>query len=172
MLDRATVQSLEAFAIVSEPVVPAGTAVSWAGMQTRTLLLLSLVCGLAILVAGMVVVLQIADQGSVPDPEPLGQPVAVGDMTVVVEGSTASEGRRLVDIRIGGVDDPSGSDTFVLRSASTDTALIEGCGPIRAEIESCTLQFAEPDDPNTTLQLLYGRGDQRARWVLRSVTAG
>ena len=54
-------------------------------MKTRTLLLLALVCGTAILLAGGVMLFQLTGESDLADPTPVGEPALVGDMTVIVE---------------------------------------------------------------------------------------
>ena len=53
-------------------------------MKTRTLLLLSVGCGLAILVAGMVLVLQLAGQPAPAAPLAIGATGQAGDLVVTV----------------------------------------------------------------------------------------
>lgn len=135
-------------------------------MQTRNLLLLSLVCGLAILFAGVALLIQIANRADVAPPRPLGEAVAVGDMTVIVDGSTETDGRHVVELRIGGVDDPAGTDGFRMIASARPAPLVASCGATGLELEPCTLEF-EVDDDDGSRQLIYDRGDQSARWVLR-----
>jgi hypothetical protein len=135
-------------------------------MQTRTLLLLSLVCGLAILFAGVALLIQIANRGDVAPPREVGSEVAVADMTVVVERSRESGDRHVVDLRIGGVDDPDGTEGFRMIASARPAPLVESCGATSIELRECTLVFEVPDDGGSR-QLIYDRGDQSARWVLQ-----
>lgn len=135
-------------------------------MQTRTLLLLSLVCGLAILFAGVALLIQIANRAEVAPPRDLGSEVAVGDMTVIVERSVERGDRHVVDLQIGGVDDPAGTDGFRMIASARPAPLVESCGPTSVELRECTLVFDVPDDGGSR-QLIYDRGDQSARWVLQ-----
>lgn len=135
-------------------------------MQTRTLLLLSLVCGLAILFAGVALVIQIANRADVAPPRDLGEQVSVAEMTVVVEGSAEVGDRHVVDLRIGGVDDPDGTAGFRMIASARPAPLVEACGATDRELRRCTLVFEVPDDGGSR-QLIYDRGDQSARWVLQ-----
>ena len=83
-------------------------------MRTRTLLLLAVVCGLAILIAGVVQLLRVAGQDDPPRAVAIGEPVRVGDMRVTVEGVSERSGSVLVDVELGGVDDPDGAEGFTL----------------------------------------------------------
>lgn len=139
-------------------------------MQTRTLLLLSLVCGLAILFAGVALFIQLANRADVAPPRPVGEAVTVGDMTVVVEGSSESAGRHLVELRIGGVDDPEGAEGFRMIASARPAPLVDSCGATTIELSPCTLEFEVIDDGGSR-QLIYDRGDQTARWVLRGAPA-
>ena len=53
-------------------------------MKTRTLLLLSVGVGLAILLAGGLFFVQLANQNTAIEPAEIGDPVAVGDVEVTV----------------------------------------------------------------------------------------
>lgn len=79
-------------------------------MKTRTLLLLALVCGLAIMLAGAVFLFQLTTQDDVAEPVPVGRAVGVGDMTVTVTRSDEADGRLDVGVKIGGIrdEDPAG----------------------------------------------------------------
>ena len=73
-------------------------------MKTRTLLLLSVGVGLMILLAGGVLLLQLANESAAVEPAEVGESVEVGDVDVVVLG--AQEGATFaVDVELGGVDD-------------------------------------------------------------------
>ena len=139
-------------------------------MRTRTLLLLAVVTGLAILVAGVVQLLRVANQEDPPRALAIGEPALVGDMEVVVEGVSERAGRVLVDIEIGGVDDPDGAAAFRLvvpgGARSADPTAGNRCGPTTARVEPCTLAFDLGDDAGSSRVLLYQRGDERVRWVL------
>ena len=139
-------------------------------MRTRTLLLLAVVCGLAILVAGVVQLLRVANQDDPPRAVAIGEPVRVGDMQVTVEESGERSGSVLVDVELGGVEDDDGAGGFTL---TTPAGLVEPdptagnhCGPTTSRVEPCTLAFPLQDDAGSTRVLVYQRGDERVRWVL------
>lgn len=139
-------------------------------MRTRTLLLWSVICGLAILLAGGVLLVQIANRTEIIEPTPVGEATTVGDMTIVVEASAEADGRRVVDVLIGGVDDPNGAQGFRMIASARPAPLIDSCGATSVEPRPCRLEFEVVDDGGSR-QLLYDRGDQTARWVL-SVPGG
>ena len=139
-------------------------------MRTRTLLLLAVVCGLAILVAGVVQLLRVANQDDPPQAVEIGQTVRVGDMDVVVQAVSEADGSVLVDVEIGGVDDDDGGDGFTL---TTPGGLLEPdpeagnhCGATSARLEPCTLAFRLGSDAGSTRVLVYQRGVVRVRWDL------
>jgi hypothetical protein len=134
-------------------------------MKTRTLLLLSVVCGLAILLAGGVLLVQIVNRADVIAPSALGEPVRVGDMIVIVNSSREVPGGHEVDLVIGGVADPEGSAGFRMIAAARPAPLLADCGPIEIAPQPCTLVF-QVSGSGGSRQLFYERGDQTARWVL------
>ena len=139
-------------------------------MRTRTLLLLAVVCGLAILVAGVAQLLRVANQDEPPRAVSIGETARVGDMQIVVEGSSERDGRVLVDVEIGGVDDTDGSAAFRLivpgGPIEPDADAGNACGATTARVEPCTLAFPLGEDPGSTRVLVYQRGDERVRWEL------
>jgi len=139
-------------------------------VRTRTLLVLAVVCGLAILAAGGVLLLGLANQDDPPPPAVVGEPVRVGDMEVTVVDVSERAGRVLVDIEIGGVDDPDGADAFRLvvpsGALTPDPAASNRCGPTTVQVEPCTLSFDVAAGDGSTRVLLYQRGDERVRWEL------
>jgi hypothetical protein len=139
-------------------------------VRTRTLLLLAVGCGLAILVAGAVLLLRVTNQDEVAAAVAIGDTARVGDMEIVVERSSERDGRVLVDIEIGGVDDPDGAGPFRLVVPSgaleADPSAGNHCGATTVRVEPCTLAFRLGDDSGSTRVLLYQRGDERVRWDL------
>ena len=139
-------------------------------MRTRTLLLLAVGCGLAILVAGVVQLLRIAGQDDPAAVVPVGQEVLVGDMSVTVETVSERPGSVLVDVEIGGVADDDGSGAFRLNVSGElhepDPTAGNHCGATTVQVQPCTLAFRLDDDAGTSRVLLYQRGDERVRWDL------
>ena len=139
-------------------------------MRTRTLMLLAVACGLLILVACGVQLLRVANQDEPPRAVAIGETARVGDMEIVVRGFSERAGRVLVDVELGGVEDPDGADGFTL---TTPGGLLEPdpdagnhCGATTTRVEPCTLAFGLADDAGSTRVLVYQRGDERVRWAL------
>lgn len=136
-------------------------------MKTRTLLLLSLACGAAIMLAGAVLLFQLTTSDD-PDPAtPVGESVEVGDMRVVVDAVAESEGVIRVEVTFGGVIDDDPTEGFRLIASARPVALTSTtCGPSSTEPQTCSLEFAIGTPDGTSRVLFYERGDERARWVL------
>jgi hypothetical protein len=138
-------------------------------VRTRTLLLLAIACGLAILVAGAVLLVQLVNQDEA-DVSDIGAVVHVGDMAVTVEHVDEKPDVVLVDIEIGGVDDPEGASAFRLvvpgEVLLADATAGNHCGATTVAVQPCTLAFRLTGDPGSSRLLLYQRGDERARWDL------
>jgi hypothetical protein len=136
-------------------------------VRTRTLLLLAVACGLAILVAGAVVLLRVVNQTSTRAVD-VGSVVKVGDMAVTVEHVDEQPGDVLVSIEIGGVDDPNGTDAFRLvvpgKVLLADPTAGDHCGATTVQVQPCVLAFRLPTDAGSSRVLLYQRGDERVRW--------
>ena len=140
-------------------------------MRTRTLLLLALACGVAIMAAGAVFLVQLSRQADAAPPVPLGEATEVGDMRVVVDRAVEHDGVLDVTVTIGGVDDADGASCFRLiasgRAATPEpTAAEAGCGETTTEHRRCTIHFDVSEASGDSRVLFFERGDERARWVL------
>lgn len=140
-------------------------------MKTRTLLLLALGCGLAIMLAGAVLLFQLTRQDDVAEPTLIGDSAEIGDMSVTVLGATETNGALDVSIRIGGVDDADGASGFRLiasgRPLQQDSSARGGlCGPTTLDAVECLVRFDVTTADGSSRVLFYDRGDETARWVL------
>lgn len=140
-------------------------------MKTRTLLLLALACGLAIMLAGAVFLFQLAGQDDVSEAVPIGEAVEVGDLTVEVEAADESGGILRVGIRVAGVDDPDGAAGFRLIAsgrpiAPTDTDAPDACAATTVAEIVCVVRFDVSSADGSSRVLFYERGEEQARWVL------
>jgi hypothetical protein len=132
-------------------------------MRTRTLLLLAVLCGLAILVAGSVQLLRLTTDGSAVADLTIGDAASAGDLTVTVESQ----------VRLGGVADDAGADGFrlvvpdgVLEPLPVTQAGAGACGAITVEPQQCTLVFGTAAAHGTPRVLLLRRGEDQRRWTL------
>ncbi len=140
-------------------------------MKTRTLLLLSVAVGLAILLAGGVFLLQLSNESASVAVARVGEPVDVGDVQVTVLESTETTDMLAVDVELGGVDDTDGIASFRLVTGGEPLSPIAApsdgrCDEITVATQRCRLDFdlSATDAPNRVLVLR--RGDEQLRWDL------
>jgi hypothetical protein len=135
-------------------------------VKTRTLLLLSVATGLAILLAGGVLLLQLAGQEPTADLTPLGEPVSIGDATVVVESSTGSTDTLTVTLTAGGVadDDWQGDVRLVTGDRRLEPTAASTCPSLGVEPQRCQLVFDVSAAESPTRVLVMRRGDDQATW--------
>ena len=142
-------------------------------MRTRTLLLLAIVCGVIILVAGGIQLVRLTDQQQASVQLNRNQSGRAGDASVTlrdvaVEGEPSVE-RTVVTVDIGGVDDSSGLGGFTLvgvgEVARIDAAASTCIGIVEAE-RRCDLVFNTAEFPSGARQLIFRRADTQLRWVL------
>ena len=139
-------------------------------MKTRTLLLLSVGCGLAILVAGMVLMLQLAGQPTPAAPLGVGSTGQAGDLVVTVQEVTVTDGVMQVALEWSGPADPDAVADFVLvapdavvRVVSTGALACESPAP---DPSTCTLSFGVAELTGSARQLVLERGGEKVRWSL------
>jgi hypothetical protein len=140
-------------------------------MRTRTLLLLALACGVAIMLAGAVLLVQLSGQDDVQPPVALGDVATAGDMTVVVDGADEASGFLDVTVRIGGVADVDGAGGFRLiasgRAVEPVSGAVDGCcGPTTVAQQTCVVRFDVSAADGFSRVLFYERGEDGVRWVL------
>lgn len=126
-------------------------------MKTRTLLLLALGCGLAIMLAGAVLLFQLSAQDEAVLPTSIGEPVEVGDVMITVYGAgNDRDGRFVVEVELRAPADTDPSTGFTLLTPDGPVAP----GAVECS-ERCAVSF-----PTSGVGLVYRRGDEQARWVL------
>lgn len=134
-------------------------------MKTRTLLLLSLACAVAILGAGAGLMWRL---GGTPDAEPtapIGQIVRVGDLEVEVMSATLTPVTLSVAVSLGGIDDPDVTSSFtLLRGGQSLPATGGDCDPSTVTTRDCTIEFPAIDGDSAVL--VARRGEELRRWVL------
>lgn len=140
-------------------------------MRTRTLLLLAVTCGLAILLAGGIQLLRLANQEPPAAPLSIGGTGSAGDAVVKVIAAETVGDTFVVTVDLSGVDDAGGLDGFTLVGvdqvvkplpASGDDA----CSGFTVEHVECTMAFPDDGFPTTDRQLLFERAEDRVRWKL------
>lgn len=142
-------------------------------MRTRTLLLLAVSCGLAILLAGGIQLFRLSNQEKPAPPLTVGARGSAGDATVTVEDVDTTDSALVVTVTLGGVDDPEGLDGFSLVAPNTriapatdDTVGSTACTGISVAEVTCTLSFPTEGLTGTDRQLLLIRAEDQVRWKL------
>lgn len=139
-------------------------------MRTRTLLLLAIGCGLAILIAGGVQLLRVGGQKATAPSLNVGQPGKAGDVTVTLlapAGAVDGTTDLSVRVRIGGTDDAKAFDGFTLVGPGKVAKVKSStCPGVTVEDAECTLTFATDEMQGTSRQLIFRRADRQLRWVL------
>lgn len=142
-------------------------------MKTRTLLLLSVGTALAILLAGGVFLLQLANQDDPTELVAIGDEAQVGDVTVTVLRAEEAGGIMAVDVEIGGLDDADGIDAFRLVTGDRRLAPLAAaddaagrCRAITVESTICRIDFDVSASEAPSRVLVMRRGDQQTNWRL------
>lgn len=147
-------------------------------MRTRTLLMLAVFCGLAILVAGSVQLLRVSDDsGDASADLFVGDTAAAGDLLVTVNAAGERDGVMRVEVTLSGVNDDDGLEGFrlvvpgnalaPLPSVQAGSGTVDDvCGGVTLAEQRCTLAFATTDVVGTPRVLLLRRGEDQQRWVL------
>jgi hypothetical protein len=138
-------------------------------MRTRTLLLLAVTCGLAILVAGTVQLLRLAGQETATLLA-VGDAGRAGDATVLVEQFEEVDGVATVTVTLSGVDDPNGLEGFTLvgpeATMSPNQRGDDACTGFTVAPVTCTLTFGTAEVQGGDRLLVFQRAAEIARWKL------
>ena len=143
-------------------------------VKTRTLLLLAVGCGLAILIAGGIKLFLVADEKQ-PAHLTIGESAKVGDMTVGVKSASLEDGQLLVSVELVGVDDTDGALSWIFGNGSEQLSpqapaagAGEPCGATHEDTPTaCVLAFLTDDAQGV---LRYERGGDTARWDIGGAT--
>lgn len=140
-------------------------------MKTRTLLLLSVGTALMILLAGGVLLVQLAGQEVASRATPFGEQAAVGDARVTVLDAELFGDTLAVSMEIGGVDDDAGIDSFRLVTGDRQLSPLapadgDRCDGITDAPRRCLVEFDVGEAAGTSRVLIMRRGDEQATWRL------
>jgi hypothetical protein len=136
-------------------------------VKTRTLLLLAVTCGLAILVAGTVQLLRVADQTSSSALLAPGATGRAGDARVVLVAVQADPATVTATIDVAGVDDATGVAGFTMVAPEEPRPVTGGtCRALTVSPQRCTLVFDNTGLRSATRQLLLRRAGEQLRWLL------
>lgn len=148
-------------------------------MSTRKLILTALVCGLAILIAGGVKLIQVASDEVAVEVLAFGDEATLGDMTVSVLDVEQRADATLVTVTMTGVDLTSGAadgwrllaDGRVQEPAIENSRVQEpasvsdtdGCTAVRAGVPTrCTVRFEAVESAAT---VAYVRAGEQRQWA-------
>jgi hypothetical protein len=148
-------------------------------MSTRKLILTALVCGLAILIAGGVKLIQVASDEVAVEVLAFGDEATLGDMTVSVLDVEQRADATLVTVTMTGVDLTSGAadgwrllaDGRVREPAIENSRVQEpasvsdtdGCTAVRAGAPTrCTVRF---DAVESAATVAYVRAGEQRQWA-------
>ena len=138
-------------------------------MSTRKLILTALVCGLAILIAGGVKLIQVANDEVAVEVLAFGDEAMLGDMTVSVLSIDTRSDATLVTVTMTGVDLSSGAadgwrllaDGRVQEPATNSDA--DGCTAVAAGSSTrCTVRFEAVESAAT---VAYVRAGEQRQWA-------
>jgi hypothetical protein len=142
-------------------------------MRTKTLLVLAVVCGMAILLAGGIQLWRIIDEPPATPDLAIGARGTAGDLYVTVQSAVEQDGLMRVELRLGGVDDPEGLQGFsllvqgkVLEPLSADQAGGSACRTVTVTEQTCSLVFGTASVDGTLRVLRLRRGEDQQRWTL------
>lgn len=138
-------------------------------MSTRKLILAALVCGLAILIAGGVKLIQVADRETTVEVLGLGDSATLGDMTVSVLEITDSAEATFVTVSMVGVELASGAEDgwrMLADGKVAEPLLVQdqpnACGATSADAPvECVVAFGPADKTRT---VAYVRAGEQRQW--------
>ena len=137
-------------------------------MSTRKLILWALVCGVFILGAGSIKLLQTTSEDATVVLLQLGDEATLGEMTVSVDSVRATSDRTLVDVNMRGVDGADAVEGWrmLVGEVQTPVSLPEGQGTpcvttSASNTLSCTIAFPVSDGTRT---IVYIRTGDQQQW--------
>jgi hypothetical protein len=133
-------------------------------VSTRKLILASLVCGLLILVAGTVKLLQTSsDGGDVPAVLPLGEVVSIGMVSVTVNAIEVTNKSTMVNVSMTGLADGSPlAGWSMLANGEITQPVKPGDCPSTADDVTCTVEFVVAVGTPT---IVYARDGEKRQWL-------
>jgi hypothetical protein len=131
-------------------------------MSTRKLILLSLVCGLVILLAGGIKLLQVATDDASITVLAVGDEARVGDMSARVTAVGRTATATVVTVDLVGVAVEEASAGWIMLGDGSRLEPTSVCGPTAVdERRQCRLEF----DPVERVQAIaYARGGEQRQW--------
>lgn len=133
-------------------------------MSTRKLIITSLVCGLLILVAGTVKLLQTAnDDSATTNVLVVGDEASIGDLWMAVNDVEVTGERTLVTITMRGLAgrDPMDGWSMLANGAITRPIGSRDC-PAAADVTTCTVEFVVASGTPT---IVFARDGETRQWL-------
>lgn len=140
------------------------TSVRSIAVSTRKLILASLVCGLLILVAGTVKLLQTSSDGSdVPSVLQLGKEASIGSVSMTVNDIEVTNLRTMVNVTMSGLADGSPLEgwSMLANGEITKPVNVGDCPPTADDV-TCTMEFVVAIGTPT---ILYARDGEKRQWL-------
>lgn len=141
-------------------------------MSTRKLIIASLICGLLILGAGTVKLLQTANEGSVaPSVFVLGESGVIGSVTATVNDIRVTGERTLVNVTMSGLggDSPVEGWSMLANGEITQPVDSGDCPTMPRDPSAnptdnvtCTMEFVVAVGTPT---IVYARDDEKRQWL-------
>lgn len=133
-------------------------------VSTRKLIVASLVCGLLILVAGTVKLLQTASEGdTAPSVLAPGESGSIGSLSVTVDDIEVTGQRTLVSVTMSGLAGASPLDGWsMLANGQITQPVGAGDCPTSADDVSCTFEFVVAVGTPT---IVYARDGEKRQWL-------
>ena len=150
-------------------------------MSTRKLILTALICGLAIMLAGGVKLLQVASDESEVPALSAGETATLADMTVSVESVERSDAMTIVTVTMVGVEGADAAEGWFMASEGEVLTPMEPSGgagsddagsddgkawcstTAKSETRRCDLAFPAVEKWDW---IIYRRADVQSRWLL------
>jgi len=131
-------------------------------MSTRKLILLALVCGLVILLAGGVKLLQVAtDDAEVTVLAP-GDEARVGDMVVTLVDVATTPSATVVSVQLSGVAADEAAEGWIMLGDGERREPTSTCGPVTATaVIDCDIRFPAVERVQA---IAYARGGEQRQW--------
>lgn len=139
-------------------------------VSTRKLILTAMICGLVILLAGGVKLLQVAKESEKVTILPLGSEATLGDMTVSVTAVEPLPDRTVVTVRMSGVDAAdaregwrmlSGGKVAVVTPGPWADTSVPACGRTTVAPTECSIVFPAATG---TVTVAYLRAGTQSQW--------
>lgn len=133
-------------------------------VSTRKLIIASLICGLLILVAGTIKLLQTTSESSAsPTLLAIGVTATMSNLSVTVNDVQVTQDRTLVNVTMNGLNDASPVDGWSMLSNGqiTSPTGTNDC-PISADVVTCTVEFVVAVGTPT---IVFTHAGEKRQWL-------